>query len=107
MTPERIKKLRELAEKATPGKWSDDGVCVRIEGTRTFIVSMVGCDDAKFIAAANPAAILELLDEVERLRNVQAAFKNQQGECRCHKNMITCGFCLIDTTTGEVVPDDA
>lgn len=78
--------LKMLAEKATPGlrvvtkEWSDDDFeyqqeifsvwseCetleINIDG------SFVGKDkaDAEFIAAANPAAVLELISEVEALK---------------------------------------
>lgn len=32
--------------------------------------------DASFIAAANPATVLELLDELDRLRTIEAAARN-------------------------------
>lgn len=61
-------KLRELAEKATPGKWKEKchdmyeysipGVCGYIEEGY----------DARYIAAANPETILKLLEERDELR---------------------------------------
>lgn len=84
--------LRELAEKATPGGWRvgfNDG-SGKGEGSEGCWVSTVDEDeqtvvrggredwgvpvgvpnaaDARFIAAANPQAILSLLDEIDRLR---------------------------------------
>ena len=85
--------LKMLAEKATPGlrvvtrEWSDDDFeyqqeiftvwseCetleINIDG------SFVGKDkaDAEFIAAANPAAVLELIAEVESLRKDAARYR--------------------------------
>ena len=49
-------KLRELAQKASSG-FTDDG-------------------NAEYIAAANPATVLALLDELDRLRTIEAAARN-------------------------------
>lgn len=71
-------RLRELAQKATPGPWGyelDHGSYLRIysdAGSR--IVDGCGCCgspncdevNATFIAAANPATVLTLLDELAR-----------------------------------------
>lgn len=75
--------LKELAEKATPGPWSHEeidptdpewGACeVFTEGTDTFVATHVcRVNDAAYIAAANPAEILELI----------AAHEDAQGEIR-------------------------
>ena len=77
MNTEKRKRLRELAEKATPGPWrkvvcnKEDGwSCVMGEheavtdGVQT---GEMNGDNADFIAAARNA-LPELLDEVERLR---------------------------------------
>ena len=60
-----IEELKRLAEAATPGPWY-----VGFFGK--FCVVGIGSDmqepDAKYIAAANPAAVLELIAEVERLQ---------------------------------------
>jgi hypothetical protein len=64
--------LQELSEKATPGPWGYDGsyVCpARVEGGTTYVESwrsVADCHQAentKFIAAANPAVVLELIAE--------------------------------------------
>lgn len=83
-------KLKELAERATPGPWQADQLAVTAD-TRTQVCCgqayMECCGDpeiegeefdpvcsatseplADFIAAANPQAILGLIAEVERLR---------------------------------------
>lgn len=69
-------KLRALAEAATRGDWGQDGTYfakARQEGGTTYVESWrpigqaFSVEDAKFIAAANPATILALLGEIERL----------------------------------------
>ena len=77
-------KLRELAQKATPGPWTyfhypkykHHHVSVPIDGSSmTLLLFQDGCqttkpkEDAEYIAAANPATVLELLDEIDRLRS--------------------------------------
>lgn len=81
-------KLRELAQKAAPGPWSceiDSGSDLRIYSeTNSGIVYGCGCcgspncddADANFIVAANPATVLALLDEIDRLRTIEAAARN-------------------------------
>lgn len=68
--------LKRLAEAATPGPWSYDGsyICpARVEGETTYVESWSALADShqmenvRYIAAANPAAILELIAEVDRL----------------------------------------
>lgn len=69
--------LKRLAEEATPGPWGRDGsyVCpVRVEGGTTYIESWRAIadshhlEDVRYIAAANPTAILALIAENEQLR---------------------------------------
>lgn len=71
--------LRELAEKATPGAWGKDGVyvCTTITAGETIYVQTWDAvaeshqeSNAQFIAAANPAAILALLDEIKTLEGL-------------------------------------
>ncbi|EPT5541722.1 ead/Ea22-like family protein [Escherichia coli] len=64
--------LREAAEKATKGKWAvefDDEI-YSTDGIKHEQIAMVFSEnesrDAEFIAAANPATVLALLDERER-----------------------------------------
>src|SRR5690606_32266238 len=56
--------LRDLAEKATPGPWWIDSHGELSHWTNDW--------DASFIAAANPATILALLEEIEALRTCLA-----------------------------------
>lgn len=69
--------LKRLAEAATPGPWAYDGsyVCpARTEDGTTYVELwryIADChqpENTKFIAAANPAAVLALIAEVEGLR---------------------------------------
>lgn len=68
--------LKKLAEAATPGPWAYDGsyVCpARTEDGTTYVElwrSIADChqpENTKFIAAANPAAVLALINEAEGL----------------------------------------
>ena len=89
-------KLRELAQKATPGPWTQwEGRGWVHAGTpeANGQICRTDCGDfsdaqeiknAEYIAAANPATVLALLDELDRLRKVESA--TLQGEkigCRC------------------------
>lgn len=85
LTPETIAELRRLAEGATPGPWEAFGAVDGRRGERWLGVTTdmraiesaragdVFADqnctrqDALFIAAANPAAVLALLDERDAL----------------------------------------
>lgn len=69
--------LKRLAEDATPGPWGYDGsyVCpARVEGGTTYVESwrsVADCslaENTKFIAAANPAAVLALIAENEMIK---------------------------------------
>ena len=84
--------LRALAEAATPGPWEaelmmggDDTFALsgivagmREDGTYdpstlTVVGSALGGSDGAFIAAANPAAILDLLDRLDRAERIAEA----------------------------------
>ncbi|ELD3491429.1 ead/Ea22-like family protein [Enterobacter hormaechei subsp. xiangfangensis] len=71
--------LREAAEKATKGQWAvefDDEI-YSTDGVNNEQIAMVFSEneerDAAFIAAANPATVLALLDELEALKLANAA----------------------------------
>ncbi|WP_034639947.1 ead/Ea22-like family protein [Chitinilyticum aquatile] len=72
MTPEQINELRELAQRATQGVWRWDGDFVALP--RPLDAPAIICEpyhrelDGQYIAAANPQAILALLDELDGLR---------------------------------------
>lgn len=69
----KLEELKQLAETATPGPWRfvEQGMR-RIENSDTEAFVCEGAalesEDARFVAAANPAAILALIAEVESLR---------------------------------------
>lgn len=100
-----LKKLRELAEKATPGPWtalfvfgsSDLPVSICRETGRTINIAGVECPDNdyicevhseaanpapdfRFIAAANPQAIIELLDRLERYEKALIEFADYDNQ---------------------------
>lgn len=65
-------KLQELAKAATPGEWfvsSGGDMVVSHDSCETICTTDENLDmhDAKFIAAANPATVLELLAERDQL----------------------------------------
>lgn len=71
------RELKRLAEAATPGPWAYDGsyVCpARTEDGTTYVElwrSIADChqpENTKFIAAANPAAALALIAEVDSMK---------------------------------------
>ena len=73
MNQEQINELRQLAQAATPGPWRAaisssmvNSVCTTFE---TVCETGKNIDDALYIAAANPAAILELISEIDSLRD--------------------------------------
>ncbi|EAB1494022.1 ead/Ea22-like family protein [Salmonella enterica] len=69
--------LREVAEKATPGNWRRtsslfNGITVTpfsLCGKEVTLAHTVEKRDAEFIAAANPATMLALLDELEHYKS--------------------------------------
>lgn len=83
MDPAELRRLAEAAE--TPGPWAVDdewGFAVRTHGTAMAVPSTGEpvCDtacgtDAAFIAAANPAAIISLLDRLEAVEAERDALR--------------------------------
>jgi len=78
-------KLRELAQAATPGpwysKWPEERCVWKDIGPGRYPVAYTGdCFDdapnAEYIAAATPATVLALLDEIDKLRTIEAAARN-------------------------------
>lgn len=66
MNKERINRLKELAEKATPGPWWFGGL-FSFYADDTALGTVQQFCDGRYITAANPQAILELIAELERL----------------------------------------
>ena len=87
--------LREAAEKATPGEWkrmmrNSDELMTTFHGVaigNVFVELTTGkrdIFDAEFIAAANPATVLALLDELEESQRLRLKF--QEANCElCQK----------------------
>lgn len=73
--------LREVAEKATPGTWCRsssqfNGITATpfsLCGEEVMLAHTVEKRDAEFIAAANPATMLALLDELEKAQRANVA----------------------------------
>jgi hypothetical protein len=68
--PVDLAALRRLAEAATPGPWrsfDDYGYTSPVNGLRTNIVPSIKKTNAAYIAAANPATLLTLLDRITEL----------------------------------------
>ena len=83
--------LREAAEKATKGRWAvefDDEI-YSTDGVNHEQIAMVFSEnearDAAFIAAANPATVLALLDELEAK---DSSISTQQQEIRTLLNAL-------------------
>ena len=77
--------LRKLCTSATPGPWyisapSEQAVWYDIKDRRYLIADTSNgfTDDgnAEYIAAVNPATVLALLDELDRLRTIEASARN-------------------------------
>ena len=98
MTPSDIKRLREVAETATPGEWVKWSDCNRREGHRPEIHARligdplicvgrhegIGPDyrpdvDMAHIATFNPTTVLALLDVVERYETALEEIAQHQG----------------------------
>lgn len=74
--------LKKLAEYATPGPWvaqhpnaGQRGSEVASEGGLNQVCADLGPSNALYIAAANPAAVLALIAEVEALRKDAERYK--------------------------------
>lgn len=78
--------LREAAEKATKGQWvvEFDDEIYSTDGVNNEQIAMVFSEnearDAAFIAAANPANVLALLDELEAMHKY-AKDRDAENEC--------------------------
>jgi hypothetical protein len=78
-----IEELKRLAEAATPGPWYDRaGVLRGTGGGIKPIATIYNGLNSPYIAAANPAAVLELIAEVEALRANATGLEHQLRESR-------------------------
>ena len=90
-------KLRRLAKAATPGPWVADGLEGTLDslstGRRVAEVTMWPEVDAEFIAAANPATVLGLLD---RLAHMTEARDNARAEVERLAGQVEVACSIID-----------
>ena len=68
-----IEELKRLAEAATPGPWSHReyvaGIGDGVDSDMFHVADDMNTEDAIYVAAANPAAVLELIDYVQSLES--------------------------------------
>ncbi len=113
--------LRQLATRATPGPWEEENgeVWIMLNGTATSILTGVCGDDtsgqqdfdnARFIAAANPATVLALLDELEakdnrinRLEAIVAVAEQRNALMREWKRALKVPCDLVDNQVPIVI----
>ena len=85
MTQEQINELRKLAEDATPGPWIKrgyvPGIGCGVDGV-TAVAHHTTSADADFISAANPAAILALIQQRDELLAALAEMAQQVVDLR-------------------------
>ena len=91
-----VAELRRLAEAATPGPWwhewvdGDDWWAVYGQPTGDMVCpevcTMWGADESAYIAAANPAAVLGLLDEADALRAELAHMTEARDNARAERD---------------------
>lgn len=82
-----LRKLAKLAKAATPGPWTFTAVregwpIVSTEVPDRYLAIPKSRDDAEFMAAANPATVLALLDRIEKLEAQIAELKLKPGKGR-------------------------
>ena len=76
MTDAELLELEQKAKAATPGPWDCGGVEVFLGEWNPLIAMCNSEDNAAYIAAANPAAILELIAELRQARASLKALEN-------------------------------
>ncbi|MBM2781856.1 hypothetical protein [Pseudomonas aeruginosa] len=93
-----INKLRELAVRAlpfAPGEWFVENGIDQVRDCANDFVCETGEDEpikASFIAAANPQAILGLIEEVEKLRADTSSMRGSlNANSKCMKKLIKDG----------------
>ena len=107
LTSEKLDELRRLAEAATPGPWEAFGAVGGRRGERwlgvttdmraiesaragdVFAAQDCTRQDALFIAAANPAAVLALLDDADALRRELAHMTEARDNARAEVERLT------------------
>lgn len=67
-----LNELEKLAQEATPGTWSHIRDIVIGDKSKIFESYNDNVEDARFVAAANPITILEMVAEIRELRSILA-----------------------------------
>ena len=101
-----LDKIKKLAKAATPGTWDAvlhaHGTGVENDDEQLFIEQYgltytANPSDALFIAAANPGAILEL---IERVRKAEASIVELEGDLRLrHRQGVSQGRIILELET--------
>lgn len=91
--PLDIKKLREIAEAATPGRWMQDGsgVVADFDGEMLYVSQSFGKnadEDIEFNATFNPETVLRLLDTIERYEAALKFYATEEN-WYLHKDPVT------------------
>lgn len=117
MNTENLKRLaetslRKLAEDATPGPWIKrgyvPGIGFGVDGV-TAVAHHTTSADADFISAANPAAVLELIQQCDELLAALELFMERVDEppeanCSCHISP-PCNDCVENWGLREAFSD--
>lgn len=72
--------LRRLSEAATPVPWAGEHDVYSASGQGERICKMATAEDSAFISAANPAAVLALIAENEKLRKALATIRDESSD---------------------------
>ena len=67
-----LDELEKLAKEATPGPWSHIRDIVIGDESKLFESYNDNVEDARFVAAANPSTVLDLVAEIKELRSILA-----------------------------------
>ena len=109
LTPAKLAELRQKAAGCDPKYWIMDqhGDVVAVDfdnkNTKLKIASVDFLDDAELIAAADPATVLAMVDEIERFRHFVRETLDELHECY---NEESCKICkeidrVIESEAGQ------
>jgi len=88
MNQQKLNELREIAKRATPGPWRYSPATFyedwTIETPECFVKQEesdvpISDNDGRYIAAANPATVLELLDTIEKYKSALTYYGDLDG----------------------------
>ena len=121
VTPEMLAELRRLAEAATPGPWEAFGAVDGRRGERwlgvttdmratesaragdVFAAQDCTRQDALFIAAANPAAVLALLDHLAHMREARDNARAERDALRTWQERVAVAAGIGEEVEGRCV----